>query len=162
MKKRLAIPSGYPLPKWVEFFSYLFLVFLASPTCFIALRIWSEDLWMSAFGLKVHAQGHFLIYAFLVLLPFFGGIAAVGLLRRQPWGLVLGACYSVVAAAVCCVSLFIGYTSGLKDHPAYVELLLVVLFLRWLLRTMAGSNQSDPGDAGLRHSPCSGPVPRRA
>lgn len=140
MSNRRTLPSGYALPGWVECFSYVFLICLVTPLCALAFSLSHQDLWMSAFGLKVYACQHLATYLFLVFLPFAGGLAAIGLLRRKPWGLVLSAVYSPMAIGVCCISLAVNHSSGIKDHSAWVELILLLCFVRWLQCTMTGQS----------------------
>jgi hypothetical protein len=133
--------NNYQVPLWVGFFGCVNLVFLVMPACLVSYAIWGGDLWMQAFGFKIYAREHLALYVALVLLPFFGGLVAVGILRRRSWGLKLGICFSISAIVVCCSSLFCASALHSKGESAVIELVLLGFFLRWIVETLKGSNQ---------------------
>ncbi len=139
MKHQWKALDGYQVPALVEFWSYLCLALLLIPACPIAYAISGQNLWFSAFGLKVYAQQNLLIYTVLAVFPFMGGVAALGILRRRSWGLLLAAAFCAVALLISAVVCFMPFASGLKHHSPYSEIIFLLLCLLWIGRTLSAS-----------------------
>jgi hypothetical protein len=134
--------NDYQVPFWVEFFGYVNLAFLLMPVCLVCYAIWGQNLWMQAFGFKVYAREHLALYIALVLLPFVGGLTAIGVLRRRRWGLALGIGFSIAAILMCCSSFVCAAALHSRGEAPVIEIVLLGLFLRWIVATMKGSNRS--------------------
>ncbi len=99
------------LPKWVRFFSWIFLVLLASPIILI-VGMFIGDTRYSLFGINYYGSSLRPLPIFIILIMTFHGIAAYGLLWSKRWGVNVGIICGLVGALLSMIGMIGAFSRG--------------------------------------------------
>jgi hypothetical protein len=114
------------LPKWVRFFSWVFLVFLASPISLI-VGVFIGDMRYSLFGINYYGSSLRPLPLFIILTMTFHGIAAYGLLWSKRWGVNVGIACGLIGALLSMTGMISAFSRG-QVHFEF-SIIAQVLFL---------------------------------
>ena len=102
------------LPTWIRFFSWIFLVFLATPIAFI-VAIFMGDIHYDFYGISYYGPILHPLPIAIVIVMTLHGIAAYGLLWGRRWGVDVAISCGFIAAALSIVDMIRGFGGG-KIH----------------------------------------------
>jgi len=99
------------LPRWIRFFGWIFLFFLASPIAFI-VGIFVGDMHYRLFGVSYYGPILHPLPIAIVILMTLHGIAAYGLLWGRRWGVDVGIACGLIGAVGSVLSMVIAFAQG--------------------------------------------------
>lgn len=117
------------LPRWVRFFSWIFLLFLASPIVLI-VGIFVRDMHYNFYGIPYHGPILHPLPIAIVILMTLHGIAAYGLLWGRRWGVDVGIACGVIDAAGAVAGMVIAFVRRASHYES--SLIVLVIFLMTL------------------------------
>ena len=100
------------LPRWIRFFGWIFLVFLASPIVLI-VGIFVGEMEYGLYGISYYGPALHPLPIAIVMVMTFHGVAAYGLLWGKRWGVDVGIACGLIGAAWSVASMVIAFANGI-------------------------------------------------
>lgn len=122
------------LPWWIKIFTWLFIVLGAIAVMVFFLGFFNFSTNLALYGLETNhpfsIQGLIVISLFLLK-----GATASGLWTEQNWAVKAGMVDAIIGIAFCIFMMAVyPFISGEKTFNARLEIILLILFLRWLMK----------------------------
>lgn len=147
------------LPKWIRFFSWIYLLGAITPL-FLLLLLFGGEVSMMMFGLEFEGTTVQPLAVLIVILATLAASVAYGILWGKDWAIRLGILYGYIAMVACIASFFIRFQSG--ELYIAVEPLILIPFILKLKKSIGVWEDFNPERAEIDSSlPTEPSVPQR-
>ena len=116
------------LPKWIRFFSWIYLLMFLAPVVFLFGLIGSSEVNFTIFGLSYEGTTSLHPIAFIItLIATLSATVAYGILWGRDWAPLLGIIYGVIGLITCGISLYLHL--GIESFYIPLEPILLIPFI---------------------------------